>query len=36
MAEETARFSDVCEKQFSSLAANRGRIERFLNEELSA
>jgi transcriptional regulator with XRE-family HTH domain len=31
-----ARFSDVCEKQFSSLAANRDRIERFLKEALSA
>ena len=27
-----ARFSDVCEKQFSSLAANRERIVRFLSE----
>ena len=27
-----ARFSDVCEKQFSSLAANRERITRFLSE----
>ena len=27
-----ARFSDVCEKQFSSLAANRERITRFLDE----
>ena len=26
-----ARFSDVCEKQFSSLAANRDRIMRFLD-----
>ena len=25
-----ARFSDVCEKQFSNLGANRGRITRFL------
>jgi hypothetical protein len=31
-----ARFTDVCEKQFSSLAANRDRIERFLKEALSA
>ena len=30
-----ARFSDVCEKQFSSLTANRGRIMRFLNEAVS-
>ncbi len=30
-----ARFSDVCEKQFSSLTANRGRITRFLNEAVS-
>ena len=30
-----ARFSDVCEKQFSSLAANRERITRFLNESIS-
>lgn len=27
-----ARFSDVCEKQFSSLAANRDRIVRFLQD----
>ena len=31
-----ARFSDVCEKQFSSLAANRERITRFLEENLSS
>lgn len=30
-----ARFSDVCEKQFSSLAANRERIVRFLSETLA-
>ena len=30
-----ARFSDVCEKQFSSLAANRERITRFVNERIS-
>lgn len=30
-----ARFSDVCEKQFSSLAANRERITHFLEESLS-
>lgn len=29
-----ARFSDVCEKQFSSLAANRDRIARYLREAL--
>jgi hypothetical protein len=29
-----ARFSDVCEKQFSSLAANRDRIKRFLKESM--
>ncbi len=29
-----ARFSDVCEKQFSSLAANRDRIKRFLQESM--
>jgi hypothetical protein len=27
-----ARFSDVCEKQFSSLSANRDRIKRFIEE----
>ncbi|MCY3747796.1 MAG: DUF1828 domain-containing protein [Chloroflexi bacterium] len=31
-----ARFSDVCEKQFSSLTANRDRIERYLNESIAA
>ena len=30
-----ARFTDVCEKQFSSLTANRDRITRFLNEAIS-
>lgn len=29
-----ARFSDVCEKQFSSLGANRDRISRYLKESL--
>lgn len=29
-----ARFSDVCDKQFSSLAANIDRISAFLNKEL--
>jgi len=29
-----ARFTDVCEKQFSSLGANRDRITRFLEESL--
>lgn len=31
-----ARFSDICEKQFSSLAANRDRIRRFLDEIMGA
>ena len=30
-----ARFSDTCEKQFSSLSANRDRISRFLGEVLA-
>ena len=30
-----ARFTDVCEKQFSSLTANRERITRFLSEAIS-
>jgi hypothetical protein len=30
-----ARFSDVCEKQFSSLGANRDRIARYLKEALA-
>ncbi len=30
-----ARFSDVCEKQFSSLGANRDRINRYLGEMLA-
>ncbi len=30
-----ARFSDVCEKQFSSLGANRDRIIRYLEEIMS-
>jgi hypothetical protein len=31
-----ARFSDVCEKQFSNLAGNRDRIQSYLGEVLSA
>ena len=30
-----ARFTDVCEKQFSSLTDNRDRAERFLSEAIS-
>ena len=30
-----ARFSDVCEKQFSSLTANRERITSYLIETIS-
>ena len=30
-----ARFSDVCEKQFSTLTANRERITRFLQEAIT-
>ena len=30
-----ARFSDICEKQFSSLTANRDRIKRFLDESIA-
>ncbi|OHB39774.1 MAG: hypothetical protein A2Y09_08685 [Planctomycetes bacterium GWA2_39_15] len=29
-----ARFSDVCEKQFSSLYLNKDRIERYLSEQI--
>jgi hypothetical protein len=31
-----ARFSDACEKQFSSLSANRDRISRYLDEIMQA
>ena len=31
-----ARFSDVCEKQFSSLGSNRDRITRYLQEVMQA
>ena len=30
-----ARFSDVCEKQFSSLGANRDRIKRYIDEAMA-
>jgi hypothetical protein len=30
-----ARFSDVCEKQFSALGANRDRIRRYVEESMS-
>lgn len=31
-----ARFSDVCEKQFSSLVNNRDRIVRYLTEAMES
>jgi hypothetical protein len=31
-----ARYSDVCEKQFSSLAANRDRIKRFIEDVMES
>jgi len=31
-----ARFSDICEKQFSSLGANKERIKRFIEEMIGA
>jgi hypothetical protein len=31
-----ARFSDTCEKQFSSMAPNRDRIARYLEEEMAS
>ncbi|MCX5804687.1 MAG: DUF1828 domain-containing protein [Proteobacteria bacterium] len=30
-----ARFSDICEKQFSSLGANKDRIKRFIQESMA-
>lgn len=30
-----ARFTDVCDKQFSSLAGNKGRLVRYLKQEMS-
>ena len=29
-----ARFSDVCDKQFSSLTSNQDRIERFIKDAI--